>query len=256
MQEQVTQQNYHTETIDLPSKGLFYPEDSPLRSGTLDVYFMTAKHEDILTSTNLIKKGTVIDKLLDSLIATKNVKSSDLLLGDLNALMVAARILGYGKDYKISVTCPACGQNVTQVVDLSELGTKSEPTDVGDGKITITMPLSKAEVVLKFLTRADELAIEKELQSLKKANIGAHGDTTARMRGMIYSVNGDTSKTTIWNFVENMLVRDARYLREEYRNNSPDIDFDVHLECECEQSEDKTVRLPIGTDFFWPDTGV
>jgi hypothetical protein len=257
MEEQkVTQQIYPTEVVDLPSRGLLYPEDSPLRSGTIEMYLMTAKHEDILTSTNLIRKGIVIDKLMDSLIATKGVKSSDLVIGDLNALMVAARILGYGKDYKINVSCPACGSDVTQVVDLSELQTKNEPTESTGNNISVVLPMSKAEVVLKFLTRSDELAIDKEVESLKKANIGSEGDTTARLRAMIQSVNGDASKTAIWNFVEGMLVRDARYLREAYRNNAPDVDFTVHIECECDSSEDKTVRLPIGTDFFWPDAGV
>jgi hypothetical protein len=255
-QQQVTQQTYPTEVIDLPSKGLFYPEDSPLRSGQIEVKYMTAKEEDILTSSNLIRKGIVLDKLMDSLIATKGVKSSDLLVGDLNALMVAARILGYGKDYKVSFSCPACGKEVSQVVDLTELDTINEPTEAGDKSMTVVLPVSKAEVVLKLLTRSDELAIEKELESLKKANLGVEGETTARLRAMIQSVNGDTSKTAIWNFVENMLVRDSRYLREQYRAHNPDVDFNIEVECDCDSTSDKTVRLPIGTDFFWPDAGV
>ena len=47
-------------------------------------------------SQNLIKKGVVIDKLLDSLIVTQGVKQNDLILGDKNAVLVAARILAYG----------------------------------------------------------------------------------------------------------------------------------------------------------------
>ncbi len=57
--------NFPTETIDLPSGGKFYSEGSPLRSGKVDVKYMTAKEEDILTSTNLIQKGVVIDKLMN-----------------------------------------------------------------------------------------------------------------------------------------------------------------------------------------------
>jgi len=257
MEEQkVTQQTYPTEVIDLPSKGLFYSEDSPLRSGQIEVKYMTAKEEDILTSSNLIRKGIVLDKLMDSLIATKGVKSQDLLVGDLNAVMVAARILGYGKDYKVSFPCPACGKEVTQVVDLTTLDTANEPSESGDRNITIVLPVSKAEVVLKLLTRADELAIEKELESLKKANLGVEGETTARLRAMIQSVNGDTSKTAIWSFVENMLVRDSRYLREQYRIHNPDVDFNIEVDCDCDSSSDKTARLPIGTDFFWPDARI
>ena len=97
---------FPTELIDLPSGGKFYPEGHPLREGKVELKYMTAKEEDILTSTNLIQKGVVLDKLMDSLIVTKGVTHEDFLLGDLNAVMVAARILGYGKDYPVNVTCP------------------------------------------------------------------------------------------------------------------------------------------------------
>ena len=90
-----SQYGFPTEVLSLPSKGLLYPEDSPLRSGTIDVKYMTAKEEDILTSTNLIQQGKVIEKLLESIIADPKVRLNDLLIGDKNALMVGTRILGY-----------------------------------------------------------------------------------------------------------------------------------------------------------------
>lgn len=242
------------ETIELPSKGVFYPEDSPLRSGTIDLYYMTAKHEDILTSPNLIQKGIVLDKLIDALIATRGVKSADLLLGDLNAVMVAARILGYGKNYEVNLTCPSCGSDVNQTVNLSDLQTENEP--IGDVKkqFTITLPVSNADVTLRLLTRADELAIEKEVKALRKINSEIDAETTTRLKAMVASVNGDTSKANIWKFVENLLVRDARYLREQYKLRVPDVNFNVTVECACNSEE--SVRLPIGVNFFWPDARV
>lgn len=244
---------FPAETIDLPSKGLFYPEGSPLRTGQIEIKYMTAKEEDILTSTNLIQKGIVLDRLIDSLIVTKGVKSSDLLVGDLNAVMVAARILGYGKDYTVNVSCPACGTAVEQTVDLTKFGTENEPTAATSGEFTITLPLSKAEVKLKLLKRSDELAIEKEIAALKKTNAGIEADSTARLRAIIASVNGDSSTGAIWKFVDSMLVRDARFLREEYKKHIPDVDFSFEVECECESTAKKTMRLPIGINFFWPD---
>lgn len=249
---------YPVETIDLPSKGMFYPEGSPLRSGQIELKYMTAKEEDILTSTNLIQKGIVLDKLMDSLIVTKGVKSSDLLIGDLNAVMVAARILGYGKDYNADVQCPACGQSVEQKIDLTELKTENEPTADTKKEFTVVLPASKVEVTLKLMTRGDELDIEKEAKALKKANGDVESDATGRLRAMIAAVNGDTSKGKIWTFVENMLVRDARFLREEYRKHVPDVDFKIQIDCDCsnESEKDKTMRLPIGVNFFWPDARV
>ena len=101
-----------TETIELPSKGLLYPEGHPSAAGTVEMKYMTAKEEDILTNQNYIKKGVVIDKLLKSLLVTE-FDYSDLLAGDKNAIMIAARILSYGKDYPVQYN----GEEVT--VDLS-----------------------------------------------------------------------------------------------------------------------------------------
>ena len=254
-EQEVTKSPYPTEVIDLPSKGIFYPEGSPLRSGQIELKYMTAKEEDILTSTNLIQKGIVLDKLMDSLIVTKGVKSSDLLIGDLNAVMVATRILGYGKDYTININCPKCGNAVEQTIDLSALKTENEPTSQTTKEFSIVLPLSKAEVTLKLLTRGDELEIDKESKALKKATGDVENDSTGRLRALITAVNGDTSKGAIWTFVDNMLVRDARFLREEYRRHVPDVDFNVPIECDC-GGEEKTVRLPIGVNFFWPDARV
>ena len=66
---------FPTEVLSLPSKGLLYPKDSPLSSGTIEVKYMTAKEEDILTSTNLIEKGLVV-KLRDAVIFDAGIYES------------------------------------------------------------------------------------------------------------------------------------------------------------------------------------
>ena len=95
-------QKFPTEVVDLPSTGRLYPKDSLLSSGTIEMKYMTAKEEDILTNQNYIEKGIVIDKLLKALIVDKNINYNELLIGDKNALLIAARILGYGKDYEFN----------------------------------------------------------------------------------------------------------------------------------------------------------
>ena len=68
---------FPTEMVDLPSKGYFYPDGHPLTSGKVEIKYMTAREEDILTSQNLIQQGTVIDKLLESLIVDKSIDIND-----------------------------------------------------------------------------------------------------------------------------------------------------------------------------------
>ena len=142
------QYGFPTEVLSLPSKGLLYPEDSPLRSGTIDVKYMTAKEEDILTSTNLIEQGVVITKLLESVIADPKVKLDDMLLGDKNALMIGTRILGYGKDYQVIITDPDTNEQVECVVDLSKLDNKEIDEDLylAGNTFDFTLPNSKVEI--------------------------------------------------------------------------------------------------------------
>ena len=58
MENQVAQEpkfKFPTEIVDLPSKGLLYSKDNPLSSGTIEMKYMGAKEEDILTNTNYTK---------------------------------------------------------------------------------------------------------------------------------------------------------------------------------------------------------
>ncbi len=245
--------NFPVETIDLPSRGKFYPEGSPLRSGKVDVKYMTAREEDILTSTNLIQKGIVIDKLMESLIVTPGVKPEDLLIGDLNAVMVAARILAYGKDYPIQLVCGTCVTKIDHVVDLSQLEMVN-PTEVAEnGEYQITLPTGVI-ITFKLLTRGDEKDIQAEVDGLKKFNNSVESDSTTRLKYMITSVNGNRDRKIIREFVEAMIIRDVRAFREYYKKVSPDVNFDLDIQCSnCDGSI--KARMPFGANFFWPDIG-
>ena len=241
-----------TETVDLPSKGLLYPSDSPLRSGTLEMKYMTAKEEDILTNVNYINNGTVIDKLLQSLIVTEGINYGDLLIGDKNAIMVAARILSYGKDYSFKYN----GEEIT--VDLTGIRTKDVDEALfkdGKNEFQFTLPHSGNLVTFKILTHKDEKDIDNEVKGLKRMNKEENREVTTRLKYMITSVNGKTEQKDIREFVDNyMLARDARALREEYSRISPDIKLEFFYDNGT--GEEEVVDLPIGINFFWPDAGV
>ena len=126
-----------TEEVELPSKGLLYSKDNPLSSGKLEMKYMTAKEEDILTNQNFISKGVVIDKLLQSLIVNKDINYNTLLIGDKNAIMIAARILSYGKSYEFTY------DSKPQNVDLSLLQNKEIDADLfksGENNFGFTLP--------------------------------------------------------------------------------------------------------------------
>ena len=244
--------NLPTETVELPSKGLLYPEDSPLNSGTVEMKYMTAKEEDILTNQNYINQGIVIDKLLESLIVDKSVNYNDLLIGDKNAIMIAARILSYGSKYPVFYL----GKEVE--VDLTKIDNKpliSEFEKATKNEFEFKLPQSNNKVTFRILTAGDETAIEEEIKGLQKINKNASPEITTRLKYIITSVNDSRSIGDIRDFVDNyLLATDSRALRNEYSRIMPDID--LTFEHTNNDGGKERVGIPIGLDFFWPTEGV
>ena len=243
---------FPTEMVELPSKGYFYFEGHPLSSGKVEIKYMTAKEEDILTSQNLIQQGTVVDKLLESLIVDKSIKIDDMLVGDKNAIMVSARILGYGKKYEFEY------DGVEQSVDLSKL----EAVDLdfskftkGQNEFSFELPNSKRPVTFKLLSGNDEKTISAEIEARKKINKDVSVELTTRLKQMILSVDGKTEKSYINNFVENeFLSRDSYALREYLVDITPDVDMSVKITNST--GKEVEVAVPITVRFFWPSAGV
>jgi hypothetical protein len=243
---------FPTEEVTLPSKGLLYPKESPLSKGVIEIKYMTAKEEDILTNQNYIQKGTVIDKLLQSLIVTP-INYNDLLTGDKNAILIAARILGYGKDYEFKYN------EKETTVDLTDLEDKLIDESLiveGKNEFEYQLPFSKRSITFKLLTQADDTKIQNELKGLKKISKHSNPENTTRLKHTIISVDGDRTPKTIRDFVDNqLLARDARELRKYMTYVSPDVDLTVDLTFEDGETLEN-VSLPIGVNFFWPDVEI
>jgi len=246
-----TKQQFPTEEVTLPSKGLLYPKESPLSKGVIEMKYMTAREEDILTNQNLIENGTVIDKLIESLIVTP-INYNDLLVGDKNAILVAARILGYGKDYEFNYK----GEEIS--VDLTSI--EDKPLDEslikeGKNEFNFTLPTSKTEVTFKFLSHKDEKAIEAELKGLKKLNKNASAEVSTRLKHLITSVNGDFEKKTIREFVDTQLLAiDSRALRNYIADVQPDTN--LIFKYEANNGDFIDIDIPINLNFFWPDAQI
>ena len=236
--------NFPTEVIELPSKGLVYTKDNPLSSGKVEIKYMTAKEEDILTNQSYIQKGNVLDKLLESVLVTK-INIDDLIIGDKNALLIATRILGYGNDYVVEVN----GEK--ENIDLSELENREFDGSTlieGTNEFAFDLPHSKTPITYKVITGRDEKKIERELAGLKKINKNSSPELSTRLKYIITSVNGSDDTKDIRNFVDNfLLARDSRALREHIRETQPDVDLNVVL------GSGEEVKVPIGLNFFWPD---
>jgi hypothetical protein len=237
--------NTPTEIIELPSKGLIYPASSLLSKGEIEMKYMTAKEEDILTNQNYIQKGTVLDELIKSLIVT-DINYDDLCTGDKNALLVAARILGYGKDYSFTYG----GEEYT--IDLSLLENKSldeSSFKKGENEFKFKLPSSGIDITFKLLTNHDEKKIKAEIDGLKKINKNISNELSTRLKYMITSINGNKDPKDIRDFVEQQfLARDSRALREYVKEVQPDVDLTFFPD-----GSNEKVSVPVGLSFFWPD---
>lgn len=258
-QKEVKKSNFPTEIIPLPSKGLLYPEDHPLAEGFIEMKYMTAREEDILTSQNLIKQGVVLDKLMESLIVTP-MNYSDLFIGDKNAVMFAARILGYGKDYTVEIDDPfSRGTRQKVTIDLTQIEHKEVDYSLFENRkneFDFELPQSKRVVTFRLLTHKMEKDIQTELKGMNKTQVrtGIDRELTTRLKNIITAVDGESGRATVNNFVDNELfAQDSRALRNYIKSISPDLDMTFTFVSDT-TGEVKEMDIPMGVSFFWPNS--
>lgn len=241
--------DFPTEVVELPSKGLVYPEDSALSSGKVEMKYMTAREEDILTNQNYIANGTVIDRLLKALIVS-DIEYDELVVGDKNAVLLASRILGYGKDYEVQYGSKKYNIDLTTI--------ESKPIDEtlftkGKNEFNFTLPTSNVKVTFKLLDNKDEKAIEAELEGYKKIDKDHIPELSTRLKFIITSVDGDNSRKKINEFVDKyLLARDSRALREYINKVQPDVNAVFYPD----GGPVGGVKIPFGISFLWPDSGI
>jgi len=247
-----------TEFVDLPSGGRIYPSEHPLHGkDSVEIKFMTAKEEDILTSKTLLKKGVAIDRMLQSLIVDPAIKVQDLLVGDKNALIVAARVSGYGEMYSTRVSCPACSAVEDIDFDLNETelnpgGFEHEnvtgPTE--QGTYMITLPKMQTTVEIRLFTGVEEKRV-LQMAEMKRKNKLPESGLTDQLRIAIVSVAGDTQKATISKLIDNMPAFDSRYVRKVIADLMPNVEMKRDFTCNvCDYSA--KVEVPFTVEFFWP----
>lgn len=244
-----------TEFVELPSKGRYYLEGHPLHNEeTIEIRYMTAKEEDILTSRTLLKKGIAIDRLLQSVIVNKKIKADDLLIGDKNAVIIATRRTGYGAEYETKVICPACTEYVTHSFDLNEGhvnygGDVEGVTETEEGTFIIPLEKLKVNVEVKLLTGKDEKALAM-IANKKKKHKMEEANLTDQFKQFIVSVNEHKDASLISSLIQNMPAIDSRALRNTYRDLVPNIDLAQDFECsDC--GLEQTLEVPFNADFFW-----
>ena len=262
VQPQQTQQaaptfDFPTQVISLPSEGKVYAESNPLSKGTLEIKYMTAREEDILADRNLINKGIVLQKLLESVVVQPGVNVDDLVIGDINAVYLATRMLGYGPDYDVEITDPFSGEKQKVTIDLSAIQTKDIDYSRlnSQNRYELTLPVSKKKLIVRLLTHKDEKDISQETQAMERLTKGKSvgTDVTTRFKYMIVEVDGNSDRGFINKFVPNMLAGDTKALRNFFKELSPDLNMKYDFVSEI-TGESEALDIPFGISFFYPTT--
>jgi rRNA maturation protein Nop10 len=248
-----------TSIVPLPSRGLVYPQESPLHlCEKLEIRSMTAKDEDILTSPALLKQGKALTYLLRSCILNKGLDPDDMLVGDRNAVLVAIRITGYGPEYTVNVTCPECdGEKKDHVFNLSTLPIKplkTEPVNNGANEFEFDLPVLKQKVKFRLFTGRQEQELATYLERTKKLKTSDVDPViTTRLKFQIISIGDETDGGKLSHIIDNLPALDSRNLRKHIAELSPDVDMQQGFDCpHC--GEHSEVEVPLGTEFFWPST--
>jgi hypothetical protein len=250
-----------TEFVELPSRGELYPEDHPLHGKpVIEVKYMTAREEDILTSEALLKQGLALERLLSSIILDKNIDPESLLSGDRNAILISARQSGYGSLYETKITCPSCSNTANHPFNLEEksmsLGCldqdalREKNVSLEDGVLHALLPKSGVSVGFRLLTGKDENDLASQAKQRKSK--GQHSVITDQLIKIITSINGDQDKFKIRQFVLSMPIADSKHIRKLHREMTPNVDLTQMYGCgHCGHTLD--MEVPFNTEFFWPE---
>ena len=219
--------------VSLPSAGKIYPESSPLRSGQIEMRYMTAYDEDILTNTSYIKNGVVFDKLLESIIVTPEIDPRKLPTYDKNVLIIYARILSYGSEYPVQVKDPETGNMLNRVVDLKSIGFKPFNL-VQDENGEFNYDVNGISIKFSYNTTID--VFESSITQL--------------LSDIIKQVGNSRTKSDIEHFIRyEFLAKDSRDFRLFFLENAPGLD--LNYEFEGENGGTFTAGFQLGADLFW-----
>ena len=236
------------DVVELPSKGVHYSNNRK----SLRIAYLTASDENILTSQNLIQSDTVLDELLKRKILDKDFNIEELVIEDRQAILIFLRNTAFGSDYTVKLTDPSTNKEFETNLDLSVLKVKDfnlKPD--ANGEYEFYLPISKKPIRFKFLNNLQE----KELEKLKESSTSAVVPVqTKRLEMMIKQVDGNREMMSIYQFIQNLPIKDSQEFKKFVSENKPGLDLIV--EVTAPSGEVVPVYVDFGVEFFRPFYGI
>ena len=229
------------DVVPLPSQGVFYKS----KKSSLKVGYLTANDENILLAGG--KDMTL--NLLRAKIYEPGVRPEELLEGDTEAILIFLRNTSFGSEYNVGAIDPRTNEYFNTTIDLSELNIlkpKVQPGD--DGLFDVELPVSKHKVKLRLLSMGDKLEIERIISSYPSERNAP--TVTTRLIRHIVEINGSPDRVKISTFVDQMPIRDSKFIRNFLSENEPRLD--LSKEVIAPSGEKVMVNIAFGVEFFRP----
>jgi len=249
--------------VDLPSKGLYYPEEVFTNNmESCEIKFVSGKEEAILINKDYARNGLTIHKFISALFVDERMKMipvmDSLMIADVSALALAGRNSAYGPEYEVKTKCPNCGNIQQNTYDLSEpkhnCGYVDNQEELegqvewlgGDKFKVLSTPLKKDEIVFRLLNHRDEMNMRKALRS--KKDYGFKEQYTP----LILSVNGEKGANVVSDYLDNTPAFDLKYIRNLINLCTPELDLKQEFFCSSCGFSENEFEIPITENFLIP----
>ena len=237
---------YTLEKYTLPSNGMLdgVPKEVTIRNMT------TAEEKMLLSSAE-----DVFDQIIKKCVTEPaNFDIAKIPLMDKNFLYVKLRIISYGNKYKFEYRCPECGRTSSTTIDLDELEVEYLPEDFKDPFATVTLPICGDKLTLTLPRNDDYVKIRSRVRRFESKFPDAVGDESLifGLMAFISEINGTPVDSKLHDYVSNLHVQDAGYLRHEINKLTAGIERETTVNCpKCHN--DVEVPIPMGINFFHTD---
>lgn len=241
--------NIAYDVVELPSKGIHYTN----KKKSVRVAYLTASDENILTSVNLMQSNKIVDELLKRKILDKDLSIDDLDDEDKKAILIFLRNTAFGSEYTVNLTDPKTNEPFEFNFNLDNIEVKDfNLIENENGEYTYFLEKSNRTITFKFLTRKQQLEIEKLSENWTIDSTPPV--ITKQLEFMIKSVDGNRDLLTISNFIKNLPIKDSKDFRKYVLDNKPGIKLEQ--ETTTPSGEKIQFLIGFGVEFFRPFFGL
>ncbi len=242
-----------SETYTLPSQGKIY--DKPV-DAQVELRSMTTREELRRLNPSSTPLKTLAEIIEECMIKKPAIHVYDMAIGDYEYLLHKLRVISYGPDYKVNLTCPHCEESVEAIANLDDLTVKSFDIAEFEALRTFELPVSKHTITLKISTPHLLEMIENKAKEMKRKVKDAqiNFDTYAQLLLMIDMIDEKkVNSTDLEYFIEELPVRDMNRIINKADKLNSYIGIDTTLAISCPHcGEEITTFFRFGPEFFRP----